>query len=123
MTASKWKHFTTEELACPCGCGLEMNNEFMEKVVQMRKTAGFPFPVNSGARCEAYDIQTGGAGPHRTGRALDIRVSGTNAFEFIRLAYLFGMKGIGDRQHGEHSKRFVHIDDLDYETRPWKWTY
>jgi hypothetical protein len=123
MTASKWKYFTIEELACSCGCGLEMNNEYMEKVVHMRAAAGFPFPVNSGARCESYDLQIGGRGPHRTGRALDIRVAGTDSYELVRLAFLYGMKGIGLKQHGDHGKRFIHIDDLDYGTRPWVWTY
>ena len=120
---SQWKHFTEEELACPCNCGLEMNNVFMEKVVQMRKTAGFPFSVTSGARCQAYDESIGGRGPHRTGRALDIRISGTDAFELVRLGYLFGMKGFGIKQHGDHGSRFIHIDDLDYGTRPWIWSY
>ena len=118
-----YPHFTDDELDCPCGCGLRMNHEFMDKVEAMRRSAGFPFPVNSGARCKDYDESIGGKGPHRTGRALDIRISGEQAFELLRLATAYGMKGIGVKQHGDWSGRFIHIDDLDSDKRPRIWSY
>lgn len=127
MAESKWVHFTEEELTCHCGCGRqEMDNEFMEKLVGMRLAMDRPFIVTSAYRCPDYNARisrTGTAGPHTTGRAVDIAMSGQSAYNLVELAYKMGITGIGLKQTGPHQGRFVHLDDLEGGTRPWVWTY
>lgn len=120
---SLYRHFSESEITCKCGCGMVMDDDFMRKIESMRESAGFPFTVSSAARCKAHDESVGGAGPHQTGRAMDIKVFGEQAHQLIKLALAHGMTGIGVKQHGPHEGRFIHIDDLDYETRPWIWSY
>ena len=58
MTASRWDHFTQEELACQCGCGHgedRMDDTFMRTMVLLRGQAGFVFPVSSGYRCPDHN--------------------------------------------------------------------
>lgn len=128
MTASPWQYFTMEELTCKCGCGrMEMTDDYMRKLVAMRRTLGFPFPVSSAYRCPEYNNKvssTGLIGPHTTGQAADITLRGTRAFKFLQLAAEYGMTGIGVNQKGD--KRFIHTDDLPNapgQPRPWVWSY
>lgn len=120
-------HFKADELRCPCGCGMLPRLDFMEKVETLRAVYGKPMKVTSAARCPAYNEKvssTGRDGPHTTGRAIDIGVSGREAHNLLRLAMRFGnFSGIGLNQKGPHEKRFLHLDDLSGPQRPWVWTY
>jgi uncharacterized protein YcbK (DUF882 family) len=105
---------------------MDMDPVFMDKLVTLRKACAFKFPVTSGYRCPEYNDRissTGRDGPHTTGRAVDINISGTRAYQLISLAGSYGMKGLGVKQHGEHRRRFLHLDDLLEGTRPWIWSY
>lgn len=95
-----------------------MNPVFMEKMVAMRLEADFGFILTS-----AWRLSGGTA--HSLGRAMDIHVYGERAFQLLILAPQHGMTGIGQRQHGEMSERFMHFDDLtpDIAPRPRTWTY
>lgn len=104
--------------------------DFMEKVETIRAVYGKPMKVNSAARCSAYNAKvssTGLTGPHTTGRAIDIGISGHDAHELLRAAMRYGyFTGIGVSQKGPHKDRFLHLDDLpnvDGQPRPWVWTY
>jgi len=102
-----------------------MDARFMRRVVDLRRKLDFPFVVTSAIRCPAHNAHvssTGLSGPHTTGHALDIAVSGQRAFQLLALAGKYGMTGLGVKQHGPHNKRFLHIDDLD-AGRPWVWSY
>lgn len=127
MSNSGWQYFDIEELRCKCGCGkMPMNTDFMQKVVAMRRELGFPFIVASAYRCPEYNARissTGSAGPHTTGRAMDIRVSGHQAHALIASALRHGITGIGVSQKGPHASRFIHIDTVDNGPRPWVWSY
>lgn len=124
MGDSGWQYFDLDELRCKCGCGQAlMNPDFMQKVVAMRRELGFPFVVASAYRCPEYDKRIGGAGPHPTGKAMDIRVSGHQAHALIASATRHGITGIGVSQKGPHASRFVHIDTVDNGPRPWVWSY
>jgi zinc D-Ala-D-Ala carboxypeptidase len=126
-----WKEFTREEMMCKCGCGrADMNPEFMNRLVQLRLAYGKPMPVNSGYRCPAHNAaesHTGGNGPHTTGRAADIRVTGAGAIELIALGRALGFTGFGPKQHGPQQGRYLHLDDLpnipNVQPRPWMWSY
>ena len=122
-------HFLKRELACKCGCGRLPQQSFMDKVENLRMRAGFPMPVSSAMRCPEYNAKkssTGGWGPHTTGRAIDILVSGSRAFELMRLAMTSGFTGVGVNQKGPHDQRFIHLDDLpdaEKQPRPAPWSY
>lgn len=124
MTASPWQYFTMEELTCRCGCGrMEMDHDFMPKVVILRRELGFPFPVTSGYRCPIHNSNvssTGETGPHTTGRAIDIGVSYGKAKLLLETAIKSDMfTGLGVNQKG--SGRFIHLDDIP--EREAIWTY
>jgi len=98
--------------------------DFMLKVQSLRNQLGFAMPVTSGARCAAHNAAvsaTGRAGPHTTGRAIDIGVRGLHAYQLVRAALAAGFTGIGISQKG--TSRFVHLDDLDDPSRPTIWSY
>ena len=120
-------HFRKEELFCRCGCGMLPARDFMEKVESLRIRYGLAMPVTSAARCPIYNAtvsKTGAAGPHTTGRAIDIGVRGLSAWLLMRLAFQEGFTGIGVNQKGDG--RFIHIDDLpnaEGQPRPTTWSY
>lgn len=117
------------KLRCSCGCGKElMVQSFMEKVDDLRAHLGIPLRVTSGYRCPEYNNRvssTGFDGPHTTGHALDIAVHGKYAWALLNgLEKVF--TGVGVDQKGDHSTRFIHIDDLPEapgRPRPWVWSY
>lgn len=132
LTWDKIKHFKPREFACRCGkCGsdgTEMDLEFVDKLDQLRERSHIPFYITSGYRCPAYNMQvstTGADGPHTTGRAADVKLSGASVFRVMQQSTLGGwMTGIGLHQRGPHSKRFIHLDDLGQpHPRPRVWTY
>ena len=135
-----YDHFTSAELACPCGqCGqgeANMDPTFMYIMVSMRKELGFAFPVTSGFRCFAYNdslyVALGFApethlhGPHTTGHAIDMNLYDGRLYAYMELAFRRGMTGFGQKQHGPRRKRFVHTDNLPRamgQPRPHMWTY
>lgn len=128
QTPSGWQYFTLEELTCRCGCGrMEMDREFMRKLVALRRAFGVPLPLASAYRCPEHNARvssTGPDGPHTTGRAVDPRVSGETAYRLVELALARGFTGIGIHQRGPMSSRFIHLDDLGApHPRPRIWSY
>lgn len=127
------KHFKPVEFACRCGkcnsTGHEMNMYFIHALDQLRHQFGRPINVASGYRCPAYNDHislTGEDGPHTTGRAVDIRVSGTQVYYLFQQCNMCdAMTGIGLNQKGLHKDRFIHLDDLKLpgHPRPRIWTY
>lgn len=120
------EHFTSEELACKCGCGLLPPLDDIKALERVRLRCGFPFFITSGARCPDYNdkvSKTGRNGPHTKG-AFDIGVIGNRALEVIDAARAEGFTGIGVQQKGKD--RFIHIDRLpndEGQPRPWIWSY
>ena len=98
----------------------------MDRLQQLRNGYARSMAVTSGFRCPDYNKRistTGRTGPHTTGRAADIKVSGENTYHLMGSAYALDMRGIGLKQHGPLGGRFMHIDDLWEPTRPRVWTY
>jgi uncharacterized protein YcbK (DUF882 family) len=123
-------HFKLEtdpKLACSDGCGFLPEQSFMDKIEQLRQMVGFALPVTSAARCANYNSKvssTGRTGPHTTGRAIDLGVSGQQAYMLVSAALQMGFTGIGINQKG--NARFVHIDDIPNSPtspRPFLWSY
>lgn len=123
------KHFPNHELACSCCGANEMNEETLWKLEALRADCGFPLPLSSAYRCPKHNSEvshTGKTGPHTTGHAIDLRVSGENAFSVVTLAREHGFTGIGISQKGPHGSRYIHLDDLPNapgQPRPWIWSY
>lgn len=125
-----WQYFSDIELKCRCGCGQgKMDADFMKKLIALREHLEFPFIVSSAYRCPKHNEKvgaTGKQGPHTTGRAIDIKVSGVQAYKLLQYAAQFGFTGIGVKQVGPHNSRFIHLDDLahtDGFPRPGMWSY
>jgi len=124
------RYFSKAEFACQCGeCGSdgeELNLGFVARLDYLRATLGIPLRITSGYRCPTHNKRvssTGLNGPHTTGRAADIAVYGADAFRLLREATSINITGIGLQQKGAQAGRYVHLDDLDTEPRPWVWTY
>jgi hypothetical protein len=80
-------NFSEDEFCCRCGCGkANMNHEFLVKLQVIRSNIGLPMTITSGYRCEEHDKNIGGAGPHTTGRAVDISIMGQSAYLLLRYA-------------------------------------
>lgn len=121
------EHFSDDELRCKCGCGRqEMEAEFLVTLEAIRIAYNRPMHLSSAFRCPAHNAavsHTGTSGPHTTGRAVDVLVSGRDAHDLICAAVEAGITGIGVSQKGPHAQRFIHLDDLEGPTRPWVWSY
>ena len=125
MNWDAWPNFEEHEFACKCGCGkADMEPGFMNFLQYMRDDFGMPMFVSSGFRCREHNAEvseTGFDGPHTTGKAVDISVSGVSAHTLLSLAFRYGVEGIGIHQRGK--KRFIHLDMITEGTRPWVWSY
>lgn len=119
-------YFTEAEFKCKHTGLCEMNEQFMDKLLQLRIEYARPMTISSGFRDRRHPIEavkyTSGA--HTTGNACDIAIQGSDALQILRLAMAFGFTGIGIQQKG--SGRFIHLDDLPNSKnflRPTIWSY
>ena len=125
-----WEYFSFDEMKCKCGCNkADMDPVFMSKLQALRKSLGFALPITSGYRCGNYNQEvssTGIKGPHSLGRAVDIAVSGLEAYKLLQYAASFQFQGLGVKQSGPNNSRYIHLDDLiekDGYIRPTVWSY
>jgi uncharacterized protein YcbK (DUF882 family) len=102
-----------------------MDPGFMARLEHLRADFGRGMPVTSGYRCPLHDAEIGGRGAHPTGHAVDVHVTGEDAYRLVMLAARHGMTGIGVNQRGDMAKRFIHMDDLGGPNfpRPRVWSY
>jgi uncharacterized protein YcbK (DUF882 family) len=124
---SRWRYFAADEFACKhCGHN-QIDADFVTRLDNLRHEYGKPMVISSGYRCPEHNAavsSTGRDGPHVSGKAADIAVSGADARRLLGLAIALGFSGIGVQQKG--SGRFLHLDDLDDSSnrpRPWLWSY
>lgn len=106
------------------GSGEEyMDYLFLNNLDALRHQCGFPFIITSGYRSPEYNNQvssTGYDGPHTSGKAADILVSRSNAYEVLRNALAMGcFEGIGINQKGD--SRFIHLDSIQGSNRLWSY--
>ena len=122
------KNFSESELACSC-CGKnEMTQETGDALQALRESIGKPLRLSSAYRCPEHNSKvssTGNSGPHTTGMAIDIACSGKDAWELLSFAMIRSKiwKGIGISQKGNHESRFIHLDTIEADNRPWVWSY
>jgi len=120
-----YPNFTEDEFRCPCCGAATMSKLLMDTLQHLRTIYGKGITISHGGgfRCLVYNKSIGGGAPHPTGKAADIPIYGEGAHRLITLAMpLFS--GVGQRQHGMLSKRFIHLDILEPpHPRPRVWTY
>lgn len=121
---NKWPNFKASEMECRCGCGMLPDPKLMEWLQWVRNSLRQPMPVTSGARCPEWNAKIGGrpGSQHVHGMAADIAVHGLAAMNLIGVAKLWGVQGLGLKQHGPVEGRFVHLDTGPRST-PTLWTY
>ncbi len=127
-------HFNEDELRCSCGCGqMEFSDAAVQKLEDLRVLLNAPLSITSGYRCPEYNASissSGTNGPHTVTEndniAIDIGVSGEKSYNVLKLAGEMGFTGIGIKQHGPHSGRFIHLDRIvpgGHAPRPLVWSY
>lgn len=119
-------YFSESELSCNCGeCDGWMDEEFLERLDDLREMYGRAMVLSSAYRCNEYNFVVGGTqhSPHTKGIAVDVVVAGVNAYDLVSYAMKMGFSGIGIKQEGNWSGRFIHLDDAKGDTRPRIWSY
>jgi len=131
MSRKITEHFYEGELRCQCGCArMEFSDAAVQKLEDLRMNLNAPIRINSGYRCPLYNdriSKTGLNGPHTIAEddniTVDISVSGVEAHNLLFALDLVVFTGIGIKQTGAHSGRFIHLDCLETGPRPWVWSY
>ena len=124
-----YKNFSEDEFKCSCPCGgVDMDPDFMIRMVRLRMALDAPVIISSGWRCVSHNADVGGAehSPHLDGCAADIKCHGTLARKLIGAADFCGFSGIGVSQRGDWGGRFIHLDsakEIPERPRPWIWSY
>lgn len=120
----RWPHFKRAEMRCKGSGECRVDPAFMDLLEAIRADYGKPMTITSGYRSPEYNAKvsfTGSAGPHTTGRAVDVSVRGEDAHRLLKTALAHGIMGVGVAQKGE--SRFLHLDMVETGTRPWVWSY
>ena len=129
MLADHGRFFKKYEFMCHCGCGdAWMDADFVGLLDRLRDNYGHPLTLSSAKRCPEHNeavSSTGANGPHTTGKAVDVLISGPDSYALLHYAYLMGFSGLGVKQHGNWDERFLHVDTLtpDDGPRPRLWSY
>jgi len=126
MDWSRWPNFKESEFRCKHTGKCHMDSTFMDRLQRLRTAFGRPMVVTSGYRDASHPAEAAKTttGSHQLGRAVDIRVTGPDAFRLVTMAPEFGFTGIGVQQKG--NVRFIHLDDLPPGVgfvRPTIWSY
>lgn len=120
----RWPHFSPQELACKHTGRLKIDEDFLDRIEQLRSDCGFSFNVNSGYRDASHPVEVAKQRPgaHNLGKAMDIGlVHGGQKYEVVTKAWRFGFTGIGIEGG------FIHLDtcltgEID-AVRPALWSY
>jgi zinc D-Ala-D-Ala carboxypeptidase len=104
-------YFTRAEFACKHTGRCDMDEEFMNWLLQLRLYYGRPIKVRSGFRDPSHPVEAKkghGNGEHTKGRCLDVLVEGEEAFLLVSAALSRGARRIGVSQKPGLG-RFIHI--------------
>ncbi len=140
-------NFTTEEAACPCGCGVGASPDDypaaqVALIQGVREIVGHPLHVNSWARCDAHNRAVCGTenSAHLRLAATDLRaVGGIARYDIISAAVLCALRAahnlpgldwqlahlmLRDALRGIGvGPTFVHLDTDVVVPRPAAWGY
>jgi len=130
MDWSKIKYFTADEFRCRYSHRVDMDQDFVEALDELRERFGKPIKINSGFRDRfkhPIEARKNSRGAHTTGKAADIGIRGKDAIRLLEIAMEMGVfTGFGISQKG--NSRFIHLDsatrsDLGGTPRPALWSY
>ena len=116
-------HFTKRELACPCGCGLMPDEDWILRLEFARREYGKGIIVASAARCPTYNAKIGGApdSAHTRATAIDPAApTGRMLKVMIDAFFRAGFHGFGLGLKGK--KKLLHFD-RDKKSGPRAWGY
>ena len=122
------KNFSDLELSCSHCDKNHFDQKTLASLQGLRDAIKKPLKISSAYRCPTHNdsiSSTGKEGPHTTGQAVDIACSGKLAHEILSFAMIRSntWKGIGISQKGKHESRFIHLDTIESDMRPWIWSY
>lgn len=125
-----YPHFDQQEFAAlspPCDAA-DMDIAFMERLERLREAFGKPIVLCSAFRSSRWEREHGrsGTGAHALGLAVDVRISGPDAYHLVGMAYSHGFTGIGVHQTGPTASRYIHLDAApagNGRARPAIWSY
>ncbi len=113
---NKWPSFSYKEMACQ-HCGkINLEEDFLIALQKLRDDFGKPMKITSGYRCPDHPIEAKKPQPgyHSRG-AIDVAVSGEDAWTIIKIASSTGWGGIG-----VNTPSFIHLDRRTNKT-VWKY--
>lgn len=119
-------YFSEQEFKCKHTGKCDMQEVFMDKLLELRKRYNKPMTISSGYRDPMHpaEISKQVKGAHTKGMACDIAIFGGDAIALLKLAIELGFNGIGINQKG--TGRFIHLDTVqnsDNFPRPAIWSY
>jgi len=122
------KYFKASEFTCSHTGTEKMDQNFINKLNNLREIYGKPMTVSSGYRDSTHPVEAikkdPTSGAHVSGKAADILIERKNAYELLSLAFDVGFTGIGVNQKG--GARFLHLDTIEgspARPRPTIWSY
>ena len=109
---------------------MKFSDNAVGKLDNLRFWLDRPIVINSGYRCPKHNDEvssTGLDGPHTVvdddNITVDIRISDEDAHGLLKVIDYEVFTGVGIKQNGPHSSRFIHLDCLDEGPRPNVWSY
>lgn len=127
MNWDEFYYFGKNEFDCHETGKNKMRSEFVRILDQVRAAYGKPIIVTSGYRDSSHSIERvkKKPGEHTYGVAADLAISGKDVAPFISIAYEFGIRRFGIKQHGPQGGRFIHIGmgdrDLGFPQSTWSY--
>ena len=127
-----YPNFSEEEFKCSATSLCRMEPDFLDALQTLRTNFGQPLRITSGYRDAAHPIEQAKKYPgvHSFGIAADMAVSHGKAYDLLSLAMAMKVfTGIGIKQSGAFTQRFIHLDTATYENfrpdivRPTVWSY
>ena len=112
------KYFTKEEFNCQHTGENRMEQDFLDKLDQLRDNCGFPFVITSGYRSPDHPLEARKEipGTHAQGIAADIKItSSAQRYSIIKAALEHGFTGLGV------AGDFIHLDTRG--SVPVMWVY
>mgnify|MGYP001193652348 FL=1 len=113
---NKWPNFSYKELACQHTGTMNLDEDFLIALQELRDAYGKPMKITSGYRSPEHPIEAKKSSPgyHSLG-AIDVAVSGEDAVHLLTVALNLGWTGIGI-----NVPSFIHLDRRPAKTI-WKY--
>lgn len=119
--------FKKSEFDCKHTGKNKMRPEFMETLCLIRSTFGKPMIISSGYRDPSHPVEAvkDSPGEHTYGVAADIKIHGADVADLFVIAYGYGIRRFGLKQHSAPYGRYIHLGMGDKQLKfpEAVWTY